>query len=52
MSFISGTGLTSGQSSGNTQSITIDIDQITCNFIKKSLISSSNYTDLKTESNT
>ena len=52
MSFISGTGLTSGQSSGNVSSIVIDIDQITNNFIKDSLIISSNYTDLKTESNT
>ena len=53
MSFISGTGLTSGQSSGgNISSIVIDIDQITNNFINDSLIISSNYTDLKTESNT
>ena len=49
MSFISGTGLVAGQSSGNVSSITIDIDQITNNFIKDSLIISSNYTDLKTE---
>ena len=52
MGFISGTGLTSGQSSGgNISSIVIDIDQITNNFIKDSLIISSNYTDLQTEEN-
>ena len=52
MSFISGTGLTSGQSSGNVSSIVKDKDQITKKNIKDSLVISSNYTDLKTEANT
>ena len=50
MSFISGTGLTSGQSS-SISSITVDKDQITNDFIKDTLIISSNYTDSKTEAN-
>ena len=53
MSFISGTGLITGsQSSSSISSFTIDIDKITNNFMKDTLIISSNYTDFKTNLNT